>query len=243
VAARRSPAELVTDRRKAASPATEAPPLGATEPAIIATAHPDDAALPPVPGSGVATSAPAPATMPIAATLVTQPGSLPPPPLLPPTPIIVLPVVPATLARDIGLAMARRIGRDGDELRIRLEPADFGTVDVRLSFDDRGSLRAVVGADSTLALDLLRRDAAELGRALTDAGVRADDRSFRFENRSEGQPGSQHNNQADARGQRGDGQPQGRAPSRAVAALPDPETADAAALHPLAWRGGVDVIA
>ena len=38
---------------------------------------------------------------------------------------------------------------------------------------------------------MLRRDSADLGRALTDAGVRADAGSFRFDSQSNGREGGQ----------------------------------------------------
>jgi hypothetical protein len=226
-------------------PGARPPPTDALARGFANQVPPADALTAPVAAAG---AAPAPPLATAFAAVAAQPLSLSPPPqpsLLPQPAILALPVQPETLARDIGFAVAHRIGRDGDELRIRLSPADFGTVDVRLSFDDRGSLRAIVGADSPAALDILRRDAAELGRALTDAGVRADDRSFRFENRADGQNGAASGQQADARGQRGDGQPQGRAPGRPNAAFAEAEFADAATAppHPLAWRGGINVIA
>ena len=69
-------------------------------------------------------------------------------------------------------------------LRVRLSPDNLGKVEVTLSFDDAGTLRATVRADSAHALDLLRQDAPDLGRALDQAGIRADAQSFRFESRT-----------------------------------------------------------
>jgi flagellar hook-length control protein FliK len=94
---------------------------------------------------------------------------------------------------DIGVTIARALdagsGADGQakgDLLIRLDPRHMGRVDVRLSFDHDGVVRAVVSADNSAALDLLRRESADLGRALTDAGVRADDQSLRFDGGSSG---------------------------------------------------------
>jgi hypothetical protein len=44
----------------------------------------------------------------------------------------------------------------------------------------------VVTAESPAALDMLRREAGDLGRALADAGVRADSQSLKFDTRSDG---------------------------------------------------------
>jgi hypothetical protein len=62
----------------------------------------------------------------------------------------------------------------------------MGHVEVRLSFDDKGALHAAVRADNPQALDMLRRDAGDLGRSLADAGIRADSSSFSFDRRDGG---------------------------------------------------------
>lgn len=86
---------------------------------------------------------------------------------------------------DVGVAIARALdgGPDGlrDALLIRLDPRHMGRIDVRMGFDDDGTLRAVVSADQPAALDLLRRESTHLDRALSDAGVRADAQSLRFD--------------------------------------------------------------
>ena len=98
---------------------------------------------------------------------------------------------PGQIGREMGVEIARRLHAGGDELTVRLNPVEMGRIEVRLSFDDRGSLRAFVAAESPAALDMLRRDSADLGRALTDAGVRADAGSFRFDSRSGSGEGGQ----------------------------------------------------
>jgi flagellar hook-length control protein FliK len=90
-----------------------------------------------------------------------------------------------TLDRDfgerLGILITRQAGEGAGEVQIRMDPAELGRVHVRLSFDEGGSLRAVLAADSPQVLDAIRRDAGELGRALADAGVRTDAQSFRFD--------------------------------------------------------------
>ena len=88
---------------------------------------------------------------------------------------------PGQIGHEIGVEIARRISVGGDELVVRLVPAELGRIEVRMSFDDRGGLRAVIAADSPVALDMLRRDSADLSRALSDAGVRSDAQSLRFQ--------------------------------------------------------------
>ena len=94
---------------------------------------------------------------------------------------------PGKIGREMGVLIARHAATGGGEtITVRLDPKEMGRIDVRLSFDDDGRLRAVVAADNPAALDLLRRDSADLNRALVDAGVRADPQSLRFDTRSGG---------------------------------------------------------
>ncbi|NYT42117.1 flagellar hook-length control protein FliK [Sphingomonas sp. R-74633] len=93
---------------------------------------------------------------------------------------------PGHLGQQMGVEIARKVEAGDDTLRVRLSPDNLGKVEVTLSFDDAGTLRATVRADSAHALDMLRQDAPDLGRALDQAGIRADAQSFRFESRSEG---------------------------------------------------------
>ena len=87
----------------------------------------------------------------------------------------------------MGVAIARHaVAGQPETITVRLDPKDMGRIEVRLAFDDAGTLRAVVSADTSAALEMLRRDAGDLGRALADAGVRADGQSLRFDTRTSG---------------------------------------------------------
>lgn len=88
---------------------------------------------------------------------------------------------PGHIGQDLGVEIARRISVGGAELVVRLDPAELGRIEVRMSFDDRGGLRTVIAADSPVALDMLRRDSADLSRSLSDAGFRSDGQSLRFD--------------------------------------------------------------
>ncbi|MCW3798836.1 flagellar hook-length control protein FliK [Sphingomonas sp. BN140010] len=88
----------------------------------------------------------------------------------------------------LGVAIARQVKNGQEELTVRMDPAELGRIELKLAFDESGSLRVVVSADSTTVMDAMRRDLTEITRALNDAGVRADGQSFRFE-RASGDPG------------------------------------------------------
>lgn len=107
---------------------------------------------------------------------------------------------PGRFGADVGMEIAKVAKGDGDSLFIRLDPREMGRVDVRLSFDRDGVLRAVMSVDSPAALDMLRRESGELNRALTEAGVRSDGQSLRFDSRADGgagQSGAQGGSQGD----------------------------------------------
>ncbi|WP_159980892.1 MULTISPECIES: flagellar hook-length control protein FliK [unclassified Novosphingobium] len=100
---------------------------------------------------------------------------------------------------DVGVSIARALGGGQDDtqdggardLLIRIDPRHMGRIDVRMSFDNDGVLRAVVSTDSPATLDMLRRESADLSRALTDAGVRSDPQSLRFDSSAGGGSGGQ----------------------------------------------------
>ncbi|WP_010545167.1 flagellar hook-length control protein FliK [Sphingomonas elodea] len=93
---------------------------------------------------------------------------------------------PGELGRSLGVEIARTVDAGEDTLRVRLNPAELGRVEVTLAFDDTGRMQATMRAESQHTLDLLRQDAPDLGRALDQAGIRNDAGSFRFENRDSG---------------------------------------------------------
>ncbi|MBJ6122064.1 flagellar hook-length control protein FliK [Sphingomonas mollis] len=141
---------------------------------------------------------------------------------------------PGRMGQEMGVAIARHAATGGGEaMTVRLDPVEFGRIEVTLSFDDSGTIRAVVAAESPAALDLLRRDSADLGRSLAEAGIRSDAQSFRFDTRQ----GS-----ADGSGQGGQRwRQQSAAGTRTIAQATDdnPEPV----YRPLRTQGRVDLMA
>ena len=136
------------------------------------------------------------------------------------------------IGRQLGVEVARQTQDGRDSMTIRLDPAELGRIQVRLQFDDQGSLRAHVSAESPAVLEMLRRDSADLARALNDAGVRTDSQSFQFDGR--GQRDSQQ-------GQRnGQDLSHNHHPEQTS---PETETSIEASQVRLSAHGGVDLIA
>ena len=134
------------------------------------------------------------------------------------------------LGQSLGVEIARKVDAGEESLRVRLNPAEFGRVEVTLAFDDGGTLQATIRAESAHALDLLRQDAPDLARTLDQAGIRADAQSFRFEARSDGNPGGQP------------GQQQQSPSARQLAGSEEPEAAEPA-YRAIRGDGQVDLLA
>ncbi len=93
----------------------------------------------------------------------------------PPPPIPSLGVA-AQVAVQIGNAATAGLGY----IRIQLQPAELGRVDVKLSLDHNGQVMASISADRHDTLALLQHDAPALQQALQQAGLKADSGSLNF---------------------------------------------------------------
>jgi flagellar hook-length control protein FliK len=97
------------------------------------------------------------------------------------------PVVIQSSLGDVAVHVARAAADGVDRIRIQLEPADMGRIDVKLEVGHDGRVIAVIAADRQDTLDLLQRDARALERALQEAGLKADSNSLDFNLRGGGQ--------------------------------------------------------
>ena len=67
-----------------------------------------------------------------------------------------------------------------NHFEIRLDPPELGRIEVRLDVDRDGHVTSRLIADRSDTLDLLRRDASGLERALQDAGLKTADNGLQF---------------------------------------------------------------
>jgi len=67
-----------------------------------------------------------------------------------------------------------------NRFEIRLDPPELGRIEVRLDVDTDGRVTSHLIAHRAETLDLLRRDAAGLQRALEDAGLKTTDNGLQF---------------------------------------------------------------
>jgi chemotaxis protein MotD len=137
---------------------TDAPALPADANITVQKGIPDTS--PPV----IVSTQPLAASSAAPVTLVSQTG---------PQPAV---VPPAGLAIEIaGKALAGK-----NRFEIRLDPPELGRIEVRLDVDRDGNVTSRLTADRADTLDLLRRDAAGLERALQDAGLKTAENGLQF---------------------------------------------------------------
>ena len=67
-----------------------------------------------------------------------------------------------------------------NRFEIRLDPPELGRIEVRLDVDRDGNVTSRLVVDRAETLDLLRRDASGLERALQDAGLKTADNGLQF---------------------------------------------------------------
>ncbi len=96
-----------------------------------------------------------------------------------PTVALVTPGVAVPLAGvAMNIAALARAGKS--QFDIQLDPAELGRIDVRLTVDRHGTVTSHVVVEKAETLDMLRRDAPQLQRALDDAGLKTGSGGLQF---------------------------------------------------------------
>jgi flagellar hook-length control protein FliK len=98
----------------------------------------------------------------------------------------------APVGEQVALNLKQAIAADNNEIRIQLKPASLGTIDVKLNVGQDGRINAVISADRSDTLNMLKQDAGTLQQALRDVGLNADGSSLSFNLRSDAQSFAQN---------------------------------------------------
>jgi chemotaxis protein MotD len=166
---------------------------------FITPSHRSDAGAPTPPGADVSAAAktlndvptqpPIPSSAPHAsenaaapATLVSQPGPQP----------------AAIPLSGVAIEIAGKALAGKNRFEIRLDPPELGRIDVRLDVDRDGNVTSRLTVDRPDTLELLRRDAAGLERALQDAGLKTANNGLQFSLRDQSMNEQQADTSADA---------------------------------------------
>jgi hypothetical protein len=88
-------------------------------------------------------------------------------------------IAPIPIA-GLAIEIAARAQTGRNRFEIRLDPPELGRIDVRLDVDTGGNVTSRLVVDRVETLEMLRRDAGELQRALQDAGLKTSDNGLQF---------------------------------------------------------------
>ena len=142
----------------------------------------------------------------------------------------VTPGATAVPIEGVAIEIAAKASEGMKSFEIRLDPPELGRIHVRLDVDRNGELTSRVTADRQDTLDLLRRDAPQLERALNDAGLRTSNNGLQFSLRDQGQ---------------GQQQQQQHLPNAARLIIPDDslaaELTQRGYFRPAGSAGGIDI--
>jgi flagellar hook-length control protein FliK len=87
---------------------------------------------------------------------------------------------PTVPVAGIAVEIAAQAHAGNNRFEIRLDPPELGRIDVRLDIDRDGNVSSRLTVDRADTLDLLRRDASQLERALQQAGLKTADNALEF---------------------------------------------------------------
>jgi flagellar hook-length control protein FliK len=125
------------------------------------------------PGSGQPGTAIIPGFAGILSTMQTAPST-------PTVPQHAAATTDAVTLAAVPIAIVARAEAGERRFEIRLDPPDLGRIDVQLNVDSSGRATSHLVVDRASTLDLLRRDAPALERALQSAGLTTDNGSLQF---------------------------------------------------------------
>jgi flagellar hook-length control protein FliK len=126
----------------------------------------------------------------------------------------VSPRVPLSL---VAPEIVRAVEHGSDALTIELEPADLGRVEVSLTTDGSGRLRADLAAERPETLQMLQRDAKSLEQALAGGGVQLADAGLSFTLRQDHRGGDAEQQPSRTAAARAEAQPAASAAPREAA--------------------------
>jgi chemotaxis protein MotD len=130
--------------------------------------------------------------IPSAATHSAANTAMPTAPVLQPTPQPVAVPLSGVAIEITGKALEGK-----NRFEIRLDPPELGRIEVRLDVDRDGNVTSRLTVDRPETLDLLRRDAAGLERALQDAGLKTANNGLQFSLRDQSSNDQQTERPAD----------------------------------------------
>lgn len=102
---------------------------------------------------------------------------------------------PAVPVAGLAVEIAAQSLAGKNRFEIRLDPPELGRIDVRLEIDNDGNVKSRLIVERAETLDMLRRDAPQLERALQQAGLKTSDNALEFSLRDQTPQRDQEANQ------------------------------------------------
>ncbi len=99
----------------------------------------------------------------------------------------------ASTIQMIAIQMQQNAANKSSTFSMQLEPSDLGRLDIEMTFEKSGGVKAHVSAERPETLSMLQRDSHQLNRILQQAGLDVDDGGLTFDLRQET---AQHDNSA-----------------------------------------------
>ena len=134
---------------------------------------------------------PSPDVLPVAANPIAPTAQVAP----------ILPPAAAVPIAGVAIEIASQVQAGKNHFEIRLDPPELGRIEVRLDVDRDGHTTTRLIADRSDTLDLMRRDASGLERALQDAGLKTTDNGLQFSLRDQTMGRQQDNTPAQSTAQ------------------------------------------
>lgn len=162
-----------TQQQDASPDRRDAPQANVSAPATQPSAKPDVAVQPAQPQQSAPAGQIAMVTAPVSAAAPATSASAAMPAPQPTSEEL-------TKVTDLGIAIAARSAAGAKSFEIRLDPAELGRVDVKLTVGTDGKADATIIAHRPETLALLLRDSQNLERTLKDSGLQLSNSSLNF---------------------------------------------------------------
>lgn len=107
---------------------------------------------------------------------------------------VATPSVSAVPLSGLPIEIAASVRSGKTRFEVRLDPADLGRIDVRISVDRTGHVTSHLTVEKPETLAMLRQDAPQLQRALDDAGLKTGSNGLQFSLRDQSSSGQNNGN-------------------------------------------------
>ncbi len=135
------------------------------------------------------------------------------------------------VGEQVALNLKQAVAANNNEITIQLKPASLGTIDVKLNVGHDGRISAVITADRSDTLNMLKQDSGNLQQALRDAGLNADANSLSFNMRGDNQSFAQNSQQGSSGNSAGNRFANSAADNAAIAAAAPATRAHAGSIN------------